>query len=207
MTDAVEPRQHVDDVDGRVVAEIELIVRALRRRDDDHLQQSRGFLAYRQTLTGHLLGKLRLGERRAVLHVNGVNVGIGAERERDVERIAAIRAAGRLIIERVVDAVDLLLDWLRDRGLYDFGVCAGIVGRERHLRRYDVGELRNRYNKNSEKPRQRNDDRDDKGEARSIDENRGDHFASPTLAGMTVASTICPGRTFCTPSMITASPT
>ena len=89
-------------------------------------------------------GSSASGEARAVLHVHGVDVGVGAEREGDGERIAAVGAADRLIVERVVDAVDLLLDRLRHRGLDQLGVGAGIVRRELDLGRHDVGKLRDR---------------------------------------------------------------
>ena len=69
-------------------------------------------------------GQLRRGEAGAVLHVDGVDVRIGAEREGDGEGVAAVGAAGGLIVEHVVDAVDLLLDRLRDRGLDHLGVGA-----------------------------------------------------------------------------------
>ena len=189
LADAFDPRQRVDDVDGRVVAQIDGVVGVLRRIDIDDLQQRGGFLADRQAGVRHLVGKLRHGEARAVLHVDGVDVGIGAEREGHVERIAAVGAAGRLVIDRVVDAVDLLLDRLRHGGLDHFGVGAGIVRGQRDLRRHDVRKLRDRDRGDGDRAGQRDHDGDDDGESRPVDENGGEHRVnfparrSPTRPG------------------------
>ena len=118
------------------------------------------------------LGKLRRGEAGAVLHVDGVDVRIGAQRERDVEGVAAVGTAGGLIVERIVDAVDLLLDRLRD--------C--------DLRRHDIRELGDRNHRNGDDAGERDDDGDDEGEPRPVDEDAGEHpFQFP---GTTVAATI-----------------
>ena len=144
LADAFDPRQRVDDVDGRVIAQIDGVVGVLRRIDIDDLQQRRGFLADGQAGMRHLVGQLRDGEAGAVLHVDGVDVRIGAERKGHVERVAAVGAAGGLVVDRIVDAVDLLLDRLRHRGLDHFGVGAGIVRGQRDLRRHDFRKLRDR---------------------------------------------------------------
>ena len=204
LPDALDPRQRVDDVDGRVVAEINGVVGILRRVDGDDLQQRGGFLADGQARARDFLGKLRRGEAGAVLHVDGVDVGIGAQRERDVEGVAAVGTAGGLIVERVVDAVDLLLDRLRDRGLDHFGVGARVVRGQRDLRRHDVRELGDRNRRNGDDAGQRDDDGDDEGEPRPVDEDAGEHpFQFP---GTTVAATTCPGCTFWMPSTMTSSP-
>ena len=93
----------------------------------------------------HLIGQLRGSEAGAVLDVDGVDVRIGPEREGHVKRVAAVRPAGGLIIERVVNAVDLLLDRLRHRGFDHLGVRTWIICRQRDLRRHDFGKLRDRY--------------------------------------------------------------
>ena len=132
-------------------------------------------------MTRHLGRELRLSERCAILNVDGVDVRIGAEREGDVERVAAVGATRRLVIERIVDAVDLLLDRLGDGGLDHFRVGAGIIRRQRHLRRHDLGKLRDRNRRDRDEAGERDDDRDDEGKARPIDEDGGDH-ASASIA-------------------------
>ena len=180
LADAADARQGVDDVDRRVVAEIERVIAALGRIELDDLEQRRGdFLRMVRPWRVTSGGSCGCGQRGAVLHVDGVDVGIGPEREGDVERIAAVGAAGRLVVERVVDAVDLLLDRLRHGRLDDLGVGAGIGSRERDLRRHDVGELRHRDRDDRDDAGQRDDDRDDEGEPRPVDEDGGDQGVQP----------------------------
>ena len=117
------------------------------------------------------------------MHIDRVDVGIGAERECDVKGIAAVGAARGLIIERVIDAVDLLFDRLRHRCLDHLGIGAGIIRGERNLRRHDIGKLRDRNRRNGNEARQRDDDGNDDGEARPVDENIGKHYAGCSLCG------------------------
>ena len=194
LADAVDPRQRVDDVDGRVIAQIDGVVGVLRRVDIDDLKQRRGFLADRQAGMRHLVGELRRGEARAILHIDGVDVRIGAQREGHVQRVAAVRAAGRLVVDRVVDAVDLLLDGLGDRGLDRFGVGAGIIRGQRDLRRHDFGKLRDRDRRDGDRAGERDHDGDDDGKSRPVDENAGEHRCQ--FSGTTVAATTWPGCTF-----------
>src|SRR6185437_16887425 len=90
--------------------------------------------------------------------------------------------------------------------LDEFGVGAGIVGRQRHLRRHDVGKLGDGDGQDRQYPGERDDDRDDEGEPRPIDENVGDHLIAPGAPPISVALTTSPGRTFWMPSTITFSP-
>ena len=55
LADAFDPRQRIDDIDGRVIAQIDGIVGVLRRVDVDDLKQGGGFLADRQAGARHLL--------------------------------------------------------------------------------------------------------------------------------------------------------
>ena len=98
LSDAFDPRHRVDDVDGRIVAEINRVVGVLRRVDGDDLEEGGGFLADGEAGARYLLRKQRHCEAGAVLHVDGVDVRIGAERESHVEGVAAVGAAGGLII-------------------------------------------------------------------------------------------------------------
>ena len=143
------------------------------------MQQRGGFLADRQAGARDLRGQLRHREARAILYVDGVDVRVGAERESHGKIVATVRAARRLIVERVVDAVDLLLDRLRHRGLDHFGIGAGIICGERDLWRHDFRELRDRNRSNGDDAGKRDDDCDDDGEPRPFDEGAGEHFTLP----------------------------
>jgi hypothetical protein len=119
----------------------------------------------------HFRGQQRLGETGAVLHVHGVDVGVGAERKGDGQGVAAVGTADGLIIERIVDAVDLLLDGLRHRGLDQFGIGARIVGGQLDLGRHDIGKLRDRNDRDGDDAAQGDDDGDNRSEPRPVDEN------------------------------------
>ena len=82
--------ERVDDVDRRVVAQIERVERLVWRIELDDLQQAGGFLLHGEPLPGHFFRQQRFGQRDTVLHVDGVDVGIGAEFEGHRQRVAAV---------------------------------------------------------------------------------------------------------------------
>ena len=84
----------------------------------------------------------------------------------DGEVVAAVVAAGRLHVDHLVDADDLRLERLGDRGLDHRGGGAGIDRGDLHLRRHDVGELRHRDAQHRQRAGERDQDRDDDGEPR-----------------------------------------
>ena len=91
----------------------------LRRIDRDDAEQRGRLLLHRDALPLHLLRQLGERDLHAVVDVDGVDVGIGAELERHQQRIAAVIAADALHVDHLVDADDLRLDRLGDRGLDD----------------------------------------------------------------------------------------
>ena len=175
VADAGHALDVVEDVDGGVVAQEQRVVAAVRRVDRQHLQDRRRLLLDGDALAADLLGQLRHGQGDAVLHVDRVDVGVGADLEADGQRVAAVVARGRLHVERLVDAHDLRLDRLR-HGLLDHGGPGARVARgDLHLRRHDVGELRDRQRVHGDHAGQRDDDRDHQRQARAVDEGRGQH--------------------------------
>jgi hypothetical protein len=68
----------------------------------------------------------------------GVIVRIDAQREGHVEGVAAVATAGGLIIERIIDTVDLLLDRVRRHGLDHFGIGVRLGREQRYLRRHNI---------------------------------------------------------------------
>src|SRR5918994_3234749 len=104
--------------------------------------------------------------------------------EGDVQRVAAVGAAGRLHVEHVVDAVDLLLDRLGDALFDHLGARPRIAAGHLHLRWHDVGILGDRNREDRDQAGERDYDRDDEGEPRPLDEDVGDHRLSlPPAAG------------------------
>jgi len=182
-------------------------VGALGGVDADDLEDGGGLLLDREALAADLLGQLRLGQRDPVLHVDGVDVRVGADGEADVERVAPVAAAGRLHVQHVVDADHLGLDRLRDALLHHLGAGSGVRALDLDHGRNDVRELGDRDGLERNQSGERDDDRDDDREPRPVDEGCRDHFASPAgFAGASVALTAMPGRTFWTPSTTTRSP-
>ena len=122
-----------------------------------------------------LFGELRLSERHPVLHVDLGDVGVGADLERDLHVERAVVAAGRRDVDHPFDAVYLLLQRLRHGRLDYLRVGAGVAGRDLDDRRRDVGVLVDRQGSERDEPGERDDDRDDEGEFRPVDEERAEH--------------------------------
>ena len=125
LTDARGARNRVEHVDDGVVGDEQRILLAVGAVEHDELQDRRGFLLHDQALLLHLGRQLRQRGLNAVVDVDGVDVGIGAERERNGERVAAVVAAGRLHVQHLVDADHLRLERLGDAGLHHLGGGAG----------------------------------------------------------------------------------
>ncbi len=115
----------------------------------------------------------------AVLHIDGIDVGICAKFKRDRQIVAAIRAGGRLHVDGFVDPDHLLLDRLCHCGFDNAGIRARIIGGDGDLRWDDVGKLRDRDLRQGDQACNRDDDRNDKGKSRAVDKDRGNHWPVP----------------------------
>ena len=208
VADAGRALDLVEQVDGDVVGEKQRIVGVLRRIEGDHAEQRRGLLLDRHALALHVGRQARKRDLDPVVDVDGVDVGIGAELEGGGERVAAVVAAHALHVDHLVDADDLRLDRLGDGRIHDRRIGARIEGRDRDLRRNDVGILRERDRIERQQAGDRGDDGDDDRKPRPVDEDRGEHRLQPRLSacGSGVACTGTPGRTACRPSTMTCSP-
>ena len=198
IADSRHALEAVDDVDGRVVGEKQLVVSPVRRRHRHDLQQRRRLLGHADALAAHLHGQLRFSQSDPVLGLDGVEIGIGADREGHGERIAAVVAAGRLHVEHAVDADDARLQSAAPRWLRHLGAGARIVAGDRDLRRHDVGELRDRDLRHRDRAGERDDDETttaNRGRAMKIP----DSIPYPTGL-ISVGWTTCPGRTRWMPS-------
>ena len=169
LADARRARNRIQHVDDGVVGDEKRILRAVVAVEHDELQHGRGFLLHDEALRLHL--RRQLGERalHAVVDVDGVDVGVGAERERNGQRVAAVIAAGRLHVEHLVDADDLGFERLGDAGFHHVGGGARKIRGDRHLRRHDVGKLRDRDLQQRQRAGDRDDERDDDGQPRAVD--------------------------------------
>src|SRR5215813_13924207 len=167
----------------------------------------------------------------AVVDIDGVDVGVGAQREADGQIVGTVISAGGFHVEHLVDADDLRLDWLCDARLDDGGRSAWIGGGDLHLRRHNVWQLSDRDTGQCQQASNRDDHRYDDRQSRTVHKYCRDHYFAPasvevfepSLAGLPLLSsegvrevagwalagpgeTVSPGRTRCKPSLTTSSP-
>ena len=178
IADARRARQAVQHVDGDVVADEQRVLLAALAVELQELQDRGGTLAHGKAVALHL-GR-QLGQRllHAIVDVDRVDVGIGSQLEADGQRVAAVVAAVGLHVDHLVDADDLRFQRLRDRRLHHRGGCARVAGGDRHLRRHDVGKLRDRDAQQRQDARKRHQDGEDDRQPRAIDEDGGYHAAT-----------------------------
>src|SRR4029077_18797588 len=118
----------------------------------------------------HIGGKNGDRDGDPILHQHLGGIEIGAELKRDAQRHVAIaRTLGRPV-EHVLNAVDLLLDRRRNRFRYHLRVGAGIGGRDLDRWWRNVGILGNWKRQKRNHADERDDDADDAGKDRPVDE-------------------------------------
>ena len=176
--DAGDAAEAVEHVDGDVVGDEQRRLLGALAAEGEEFQDRRGALLHRHTLALHLLRQAREGGLDAVVDVDGVDVRVGAELERDGQPVAAVVARVGLHVDHSIGAIKNHLERLGDGGLDHGGRCAGVAGGDLNLRGYDVGELRDRDAQHGERAGERHDDRDDDRQARAVDEDGGDHVRS-----------------------------
>src|SRR5439155_4027808 len=142
-------------------------------------------------------------------------VGVRADLEGAGDGQRAIARRRGAEVGEVLDAGKLLLDRRRDGARQRLGARARIAGVDHDRRRRDLRVLRDRQHLRGDESRQRDDDRDDPGEDRPVDEElREGHGRCPYLAGGCDGAALAagasvtgtPGRIFSRLSTITLSP-
>ena len=166
--DPVHPRQRIEDVDGHVVGDEQRILLAALRRECQELQDGRGALLHRHAVALHLLRQARQRRLHPVVHVDRVDVRVGAQLERHGQRVAAVVARVGLHVDHAVRAVDLRFQRLRYSRLHHGRGCAGVAGCHLHLRRHDVRELRHRQHQQRQSACDHGDDGDHGRKARPV---------------------------------------
>ncbi len=175
VADAVEALEFVLDIDDRVVRQEQAVEAAVRRPQPDEFEDRRRLLLGRDALDLHFRGQGGECGGDPVLHQDLVLVGVRADRESDGEIVGAVAGAGRLHVEHVLDAVDVLLDRQGDGIDERRGARAGIARRDLHGRRHDVRILRGRQVDERDEADDDEEQRQNIGENRPIDEEAGDH--------------------------------
>jgi hypothetical protein len=171
IADAGRAPELIEKIDRHVVGQKQRIVRVLRRIDGNDPEQCRRLLLDRDPLTLHVGRQAGQRNLNTVVDVDRVDVRIGAELEGSDQRVAAVIAADALHVDHLVDADDLRLDRLRDGGIHDRAGCARVERRDGHLRRNDIGVLRDRDGDQSQDAGDRRDDGDDDRQPRPVDKN------------------------------------
>ncbi len=182
---ALDAPQRVLEIDGRIVAQVELVVlRPARRRvvlgnqvDDE--EDVRGPL-----LDGHadgldLGGHRRQGDGDSVLHQDLGHVDVGPQREGHVQGVRAVVAALRRHVEHVLDAVDLLLDGGRYRVGEHLGVGPGVGSLHADGRGRDIRVLGDRQQARGDPAQEDDNDGDDPRQDGTIDEETRQHNNTP----------------------------
>ncbi len=125
VTDTVEPRQFVLDVQGGVVGQVKHVVALIGRGQVHHHGQVGRGLVHGDADAGHFFGQLGLGTGHAVLHLHLGVVQVGAQREGEGQGQLAVGSGLRGHVQHVLDAGDGLLQ-RRGHGFADhLGVGAG----------------------------------------------------------------------------------
>jgi hypothetical protein len=122
-----------------------------------------------------------LRDRDPVLDLDLRNVEVGAELEGHVDLEAAVSGRVRGHVDHVLDAIDLLLEGSND-GVGD-NVCArpGKLTADPHHRRRDLRILGDRQPPDGHRADDDEDDRHDRGEDGSVDEEVGEAHARFSL--------------------------
>jgi hypothetical protein len=121
----------------------------------------------------------RLDALDAVLHLDRGRLGVGAGNEIGGDFHLAEGIARRFEIEDAVGAIEFLFDQPRDAVVEIFRRGAGIAGADGDRGRRDDGILRDRQKGYGEQAAEADQQRDDPGENRAVDEESG-HRSNPS---------------------------
>ena len=163
-------RQLIKHIDDRKIGDEKRVVFAAFVIEIHELQYRGRFLLDLDSLQLDLLRQLRDDRLHAIVDIDRIDVGIGAEFETYGERIRAVIAARALHVDHLVDADDLGLQRLRHRRLEHLRGRARIPRGDLDLGRHDIGELRDRDPGEGQESPERDDDRDNDREPRSVNE-------------------------------------
>ncbi len=116
-----------------------------------------------------------------VLHVDRGQIERASQLEGDVDRAAAIIAAGGSHVAHAFHAVDGLLQQRGHRGLDSLGVGSGVEGVDRNLRRRQFRKLRDRKERNADRTRDHDEQRGNSRKDGTLDEEIGEQTRCPLL--------------------------
>ncbi len=169
VADAVDPQQLVPHLAQRVIGDVELVVAAIRRADEDDHQPVGRQLAGGDAPAPHLLRQARQGGGDGALHQDLRPVRIRAEAEGDGQHHPPIGGGLRGHVEHALGAVDLLLDRRRHRIRHHLRGGAGVGGGDDDGGRRHVRVFRDGQREQREPADDQQDQREDAGEDRLAD--------------------------------------
>ncbi len=147
-----------------------------RGHRDDH-QKIRGCLVDPHALAPNLLGQALFHAAQTVLNLHLRIVDIGARLERQINGRRAIGTTGCLHIQETFDAIELLLYDLGDIGFQHRSVCARISHADAERGRCNRRILLDSQVVQCEQTAEANDQRNDPGKDRALDEEMRSHGA------------------------------
>ena len=173
-SDAVDAAEHIGDFGLGVVRDEQRVARLVRGIEvHDHHQVGRA-LGRGDADIAHVRRDARQRDGDPVLNLHLRGIKVGAEIERHVDRETAVPGRVRRDVEHVLDAVDLLLERSSHRCGDDVGARPGILAADPDHRRGDVRKLRDRHSPERHRADDDEDDRNDGGEDRPVDEEVGE---------------------------------
>ncbi len=167
---ARQPRQRILHMQGRVVGEVQVVARPVRRIKVHGEQDVRRRLAHLHAQPLHVLRQPRQRVLHPVLRQHLRDVEVRADRERNGDGDLAVPGGLAAHVDHVLDAVDLLLERRRDRLAHHLGGGAGVARRHLHRRRHDLRVLRDRQDHQRAQADQGDEDAEHRRQDRAIDE-------------------------------------
>jgi hypothetical protein len=167
---AGDARQLVLDVQGGVVAQVQVVIAAVRRIQVDHHRDVGRALDRGDADLAHLFRQARQRALDAVLHGRFGLLDVGADLEGHGQLQRAVRGVLRGHVEHVLDAVDLLFDRGGDGFRDHLRIRARVLGAHHHGRRHHFRILGNRQLEDRDEAGHEDDDRQHRREDRLVDE-------------------------------------
>src|SRR5262249_2369670 len=127
-------------------------------------------LAHRYADALHLFRQPWQCDRDSVLDQHLSLIDVGARLEHDADGEDAVAGRLRHHVDHVIDAINLLLDWRRDSLRDDLRRRTSETGVHRYGGRSNLGKFRDRQGAKGDIANERQDDRDDAGEDRPVNE-------------------------------------
>ena len=126
------------------------------------------------TKAAHVFGEFRGGDGNAVLHLHLRHVEIRAQFEGHRDGAHPVSCATGGHVEHVLDAVDFLLNRVRDGLRNDLGIRAGIHGLNHHRGWRDLRILLDGERAHRDQPDERDQDGEHRREDGALDEEFGE---------------------------------